>query len=131
MQRLKSKHSPFIAAGGVGGAEVTVGPETGNKITLGVQLTDPNGEHVSGCRPVTAYLSDTAQGKFAAAAPSGGWSNGARGVITNLQIGKAALFWCEPDGTFDIEVTEATAKTFYVIFVFSNGDIVSTPIVFV
>jgi len=130
MRRLKAKGSPFYAAGAVGGADIAVGPELTNKITCQVQLTDSNGYNCEGCRMVSAYLSDTEGGKLCATQPSGGWSVGVKGNMVSLLIGKYSQFISELDGTFDIEVTEAAAKTFHLVFVFPSGETMSTPLVF-
>ena len=110
--------------------DVVVGTETGDKITTHLNLADANGQPVAGSRPLFAYLSDTEGGKVVTAAPSGGWSNGVKGLVCSLSIGKVAYFLTDENGALDIEVTHVGVRTLYIILCFPSGESQAIKLVF-
>lgn len=118
--------------GGVFGATITVGAENAGVINVGIQLTDDANDDLAVRGSVLAYLSDDANGdSVAAAAPSGGVAIGTDGLAIPLVAGKTLQLTSEADGDIDLDITEASAKSFYLVLVMPNGTLaVSDAITF-
>lgn len=116
----------------IGDASFSVGPEVGGIIRVTVQLKDRLGSDLAISAGVTAYLSDNSNGmSLAASAPSGGWVIGTNGVLIPIVSGKAATFICNSSGSFNIDITESSAKSFYLVVVLPLGNLkISTAITF-
>lgn len=129
--KLSGRRSPY-QANAVGDVGFTVGAETGgNTRNVVIQLKDEVGSDLAVRGSVFAYLSDDAFGNtIAAAAPSGGWAIGTDGLLIPIVAGKAAQLVSEADGDIDINIVEATAKTFYLIVVMPDGSLKSQAVAF-
>jgi hypothetical protein len=102
----------------------TIGAEGGGGTTInvGIQLNDANGSPTAMRTAVFAYLSDDANGdSIVSAAPSGGWAIGTDGLLIPVVAGKAAYLISEADGDIDVTITEAGAKTCYLVIVHASG----------
>jgi hypothetical protein len=104
-----------------------IGTETAHARNVAIQLTDNAGADLAVRGNVFGYLSDDANGdSLAASAPSGGWAIGTDGLLITQVTNKAARFTSEADGDIDVTITEATAKSFYLILVLPDGRLVAS-----
>lgn len=132
----EAKHSPFLAANAVGGASFVIGTQAGDVINVGIQLKTSQGEDLGRRACIRAYLSDDANGdSVVATAPSGTVVIGTDGLLRDEDNTAAKkCFWLtsEADGDIDINITEAGAKTVYLVLVMPDGSlVVSGAITFV
>lgn len=113
-------------------AAVTVGTEATNVIRVSIQLQRPeNYNDLAEPGSVEMYLSDNADGSsIAASAPTGGWAIGVDGLLLPIIANKYARFVSESDGDIDIDITESSAKTFYLVIILPSGDLIITPVTF-
>lgn len=110
-------------------ASFVIGAEDGGgKINVAIQLQDGNGADLAVRGSVRAYLSDDANGdSTVATAPSGAVAIGTDGVLYDVGGAKKHfLLTSESDGDIDIDITEAGAKTEYLIIVLPNGKLVAS-----
>lgn len=108
--------------GGVFAASFTIGAEAAHVRRVSIQLKDDAGADLAVRGSILAYLATDATGDtITAAAPSGGVAIGVDGIAIPLVAGKAFQLVSEADGDIDIDITEATAKTFYLVLVLPNG----------
>ena len=112
------------------GSSFTVNPAAGDEVTVDVQLQDGTGAAISEAGHVMAYLSDSPLGDgVAAIAPSGGVAEAQGKIIAAVVVGLA--FWLQSEdggnGAISLEITEAAAKTFYLVIVLSSGKHVASP----
>ncbi len=106
-------------------AAFVIGAEADNKVNIGIQLKDVAGVDLAVRGNVKAYLSDDANGdSVAATAPSGDVAIGTDGLAVPLVAGKYLALTSESDGDIDLDVTEETAKTFYLVLVMPMGNLV-------
>lgn len=111
-------------------ASFTIGADAGTTVTINIQLKYDKSRSDSVRRSVFAYLSDDANGdSIVATAPSGGWAAGTDGVLIPVVTGKAAHLVSESDGDIDVVITEAGAKTLYLILVMPNGRLVASSVI--
>lgn len=116
-------------AGKLFGATVTVGAEGGNAILVTVQLTDGLGKPLAAKHLVDVWLSDTTGAALSATAPSGTVVPSVAGVIVASLTAKTHLkVISDATGKFDLNITEATAKSYYVN-VAVNGQVVASQVV--
>jgi len=119
---------PAIAAGYVD-ATITVVGEVSNEVDVTIQLTDANGDDLAVRGSVFAYLSDDANGDaIVATAPDGGWAIDTDGLLIPVVAGKAAVLVSEADGDIALTITEAGAKTAYLIIVLPEGRLVASTV---
>lgn len=113
-------------------AAIVVGAEITNVIPVTIQLNDGGGTALAVRAAVHAYLSDDANGdSIVTTAPSGGWAIGTDGLLIPMVANKAAVLVSEADGDIDLAITEAGAKTCYLVLVMPDGRlIVSDAITF-
>jgi hypothetical protein len=103
-------------------ASFVVGAENTNVINVAIQLKASDGDDLGVRGSVYAYLSDDQYGNsIVATAPSGGWAIGTDGLLIPIVAGKAGLLVSEADGDIDISITEAGAKTAYLVLVLPSG----------
>jgi len=116
----------------IGNATFTVGSESTDVIRVTVQLKDRAGSNLAIAAGVQAYLSDNADGStVVATAPSGGWAIGTTGAMIPTVAGKAATFICSTSGVFNVDITEAGAKTAYLVVILPLGNLkISSAITF-
>lgn len=116
----------------IGNAAFTVGSEAADIIRVTVQLKDRAGANLAIAAGVQAYLSDNANGStVVATAPSGGWAIGTTGALIPTVAGKAATFICSTSGVFNVDITEAGAKTAYLVVILPLGNLkISSAITF-
>lgn len=104
------------------GASFVIGAEAGDVINVGIQLKDANGDDLAVRGSVMAYLSDDANGdSVVGTAHSGTVVIGTDGLAIPLVAKKTFLLTSESDGDIDINITEAGAKTAYLVIVLANG----------
>lgn len=116
----------------IGNATFTVGSESTDVIRVTVQLKDRSASNLTIAAGVQAYLSDNADGStVVATAPSGGWAIGTTGAMIEMVAGKAATFICSSSGVFNVDITEAGAKTAYLVVILPLGNLkISSEITF-
>lgn len=109
-------------------ASFVVGAEAANTINVAIQLKDDKtGLDLAARAAAGMYLSDDADGdSIAATAPSGAVAIGTDGILHDTGGGskKVFLLVSEADGDIDVNITEAGAKTFYLVLVMPNGRLV-------
>jgi hypothetical protein len=113
-------------------ATFTIGAEGSNIINIALQLKDGNGDALSVRGAIDAYFSDDANGdSVITTAPSGAVAIGTNGVLIDQIAKKAFRLISESNGTIDINITEAGAKTMYLIVILPTGKLIaSTAITF-
>jgi hypothetical protein len=123
------KKSPYA----VGPVAVTwvVGAEATNAITVTGTVKGPGGQAL-GYTTLDIMISDTATGAdIAASAPSGGVAIGANGkILAAIVAGKLLKVRTGSTGTFQLTLTESTAKSFYVHVMLADGTSVSQVVTF-
>lgn len=104
-------------------AKFTIGAEAANVINVAIQLTDANYNDLGYRAHLRAYLSDDANGdSVVATAPSGAVAIGTDGLLYDVDAAKKMFFLTsESDGDIDINITEAGAKTLYLVLCLPNG----------
>ena len=111
-------------------ASLTPGAEASNVINVAIQIKDDKTGLDSAVRSsVRMYLSDDANGdSFVATAPSGAVAIGTDGLLVDIGGGTKKVFMLvsEADGDIDVNITEAGAKTLYMILVMPNGRLVAS-----
>ena len=108
-------------------ASFVIGAEATNVINLGIQLKEAKtGNDLAVRASLRAYLSDDANGdSIVATAPSGTVVIGTDGVLFDVGSAKKVfLLTSEADGDIDINITEAGAKTMYLILVAPDGRLI-------
>lgn len=116
----------------IGNATFTIGTEASNIIRVSVQLKNRFGSNLTSSAGVKIYLSDLSTGlNLTSTAPSGGWATGTQGVLIPIVSGKVATAISNGTGLFDIDITEAAAKTFYLVVILPLGNLkISSAITF-
>lgn len=111
-------------------ASITVGADAGTTVAVTIQVKYDKSQADTVRRSLFAYLSDDANGdSIVATAPSGGWAIGTDGLLIPIVAGKAAMLVSESDGDIDLVITEAGAKTLYLILVMPNGRLVASGVI--
>ena len=114
-------------------AVITVGEETGDAIIVSIQLKGPSSSDMAVRASILAYLSDDANGdSVVATEPSGAVAIGTDGLLIPILTGVSASelsktifqLTSEADGDIDISITEAGAKTLYLVLVMPDGRLV-------
>jgi len=113
--KLKKKSLPF-QTGVVGDVSFTVGAEATNVVNVAGQVKDENGKAITQRVMLHVWLSDVATGLgLCAVAPSGTVVIGTNGTILASIVAKTCLLiQTDASGRFDLNITEAGAKTLYV-----------------
>jgi len=107
-------------------ADITVGAEAGNSITVSIQLKNGLGQDRSERTAVMAYLSDDANGDSVAGTAPDTVAIGTDGLMMELVADKVFLLVSEADGDIDIAIGEDGADTWYLILILPNGDLVAS-----
>jgi hypothetical protein len=105
-------------------ATITVGAENTNVVPVTIQLyADGDGtEELDNSAAVFMYVADAATGAaITASAPSGGIAIGTDGDYIELVSGSAGYLISEADGDIDLEVTDNSADTFYLVLLLPTG----------
>jgi len=114
-------------------AEFTIGDEAADAINVAIQLKGPSSTDLQARASVLAYLSDDAYGdSVVATEPSGAVAIGTDGLLIPILTGASAAelaksifqLTSESDGDIDIDITEAGAKTLYLVLVMPDGRLV-------
>jgi hypothetical protein len=108
-------------------ASFVIGAEASNVINVGIQLKEgKSGIDLAVRASIRAYLSDDANGdSIVATAPSGTVVIGTDGVLYDVGSAKKMfLLTSESDGDIDMNITEAGAKTMYLILVDPAGRLI-------
>jgi hypothetical protein len=130
-RKTPERESPY-QGNKVGGATFVVGAEAANVITVAVQLLGQSLKVPQRRLAVQAYLSSDVNGDVVAAVPNGGVLSGAHGVVIPLLADTAFLLKSDATGKVDVQITDTTARTLYVVIVLPNGSlVVSPPVTFV
>lgn len=111
----------------------TIGAEAANAIIVSIQLKDARtGLALAERRAVHAYFSDDANGDtLQVTAASGAVAISTNGVMIDQVAKKAFTLISEANGLIDITITEAAAKTAYLIVVVGGILHASAAIAFV
>jgi hypothetical protein len=119
------------AAGAVG-ATITVGTEATNVINVAVQLEDNDSANVAARRCVYAYLSDDANGDgITATAPATSVAIGTDGnIIDTLTAKSSFMITTNATGAYDLDITDTTGSTWYLVTVVGDELLVSDAITF-
>jgi len=107
------------------GATFTVGAETGNAITVAVQLTDAQGAALAHRAGVYMYISDDVNGDSVATAVSE-IAAGTDGLFIAHVAGQAGEAVSEADGDIDIVVTNSNTGTIYLAVVLPDGSLATS-----
>lgn len=120
--KLARKSLPFQVQV-VGDATFTVGAESSNVVNFACQLKDENGKALTQRVNVRAYFADAPTGAaIQATAASSTVAIGTNGaIVAELVTKKAWLITTNATGQFDINATEAGAKTAYLVVVLPDG----------
>ena len=122
LRRIAAHKSPFKSTEKVADVTGVIGAEAANAISVACTVKDDVGAAVAARAGLRFFLSDDANGdSIAAAAASGGIAGGANGHVTQVVTGKIVYGVTEADGTLTIVVTEAAAKTFWLVAQLPNG----------
>lgn len=109
----------------IGNAVFTVSSENSDVINVSVQLKDKVGTNLAIVASIQIYLSDNSDGStLASTAPSGGIAIGTNGLLLPIISDKYSTAISTSSGIFDIDITEVTGKTFYVVAILPLGNIV-------
>jgi len=109
----------------IGSITFSIGTETDEVIRISGQLKDKEGNNLAIPVGIQVYLSDNANGlSLAATAPSGGWVIGTTGILLSLIANKSATIISNATGNFDLDITEVTAKSFYLVVIMPLGNLV-------
>ena len=121
------KDNPYFC-NEAGRVEFTIGTEAADVIRVTAALKRPRvGLGVGKRLAVVAYLSTDAEGdNITSSAPDGGVVVGNKGVVIPLVAGKAFQLITNASGEVNIDITESTAKTFYLIIVLPTGETVAS-----
>jgi hypothetical protein len=97
-----------------GAVDFTIGAEQANVIQISAQLKNIFGANIAFKSAVRVWLSDAAAGAICAVAPSGTVVAGTSGVIVDSLTAKTHLLVAtSATGSFNLDITEADAKTLY------------------
>lgn len=127
---IKEKSQSRLGAGSpIGTATIDVGEEDTNVINVAIQLTDKAGQDLAVRASLVAYLSDDANGdSVCATKPSSDWAIGTDGLLLLMTGGEAStdtglvgFLVSESNGAIDLNITNDTADTFYLILVMPDG----------
>ncbi|MGD0708281.1 MAG: hypothetical protein ABSA51_07495 [Anaerolineaceae bacterium] len=124
--------SPAFILNSLTNISIAVSTKSGNVINVAVQLRDANQNALANAIVLEAYLSDVATGKtVTATAPDGGVAIGSNGGCIPLIANKCFLLNFETTGLLDLNITNSTSVTWYLVIIFpTSGFIVSAPIAF-
>jgi hypothetical protein len=113
-------------------AVITVGEIATRTFTVGIQLNNGAAVAMNHATAMFAYLSDNAAGdNLIAAALSTAPAIATNGLMIPVVADKAWQLVSESNGTIGLTLTEAAAKTCYLVLVTPRGDLsISTAIVF-
>lgn len=102
--------------------DTVIGAENTNVINVALQLQDTNGIALAQSVSLNAFLTDAVAGiAVTSAAPDGHVAAGTNGGCIHLVTDKVFLLSSDTQGRVDINITESTAKTWYLVIVFPNG----------
>jgi hypothetical protein len=124
MPPIRAGLNPFHSAA-VTDVSFTIGAETGgNNIVVSIQAKR-RGANVAQRVGFDIHLSDAATGAgVVATAPSGAVAAGTNGTLADTSTAKKTFRgWTDAQGRLDISITEAAAKTLYVVVQLPDGTI--------
>jgi hypothetical protein len=113
-------------------AVITIGTISTRTFTVGIQLQNGAAVAMDKANAVFAYMSDNAAGdNLIATALSTAPAIATNGLMIPVVADKAWQLVSESNGTIGLTLTEAAAKTCYLVLVTPRGDLsISTAIVF-
>ncbi len=105
-----------------------IGAEAANVINVAIQLKDRRNGNELTCRAsIGWYLADDANGDTpSSVAPSGGIAIGTDGALIEWTANLSGVAVSEVDGDIDVNITEAGAKSYYLILIMPDGKLVSS-----
>lgn len=111
-------------------AAFTVGSETGNTITIAVQINDgaSSPAAIAKRQGLFWYLSSDSTGDTLATAPTGGIAAGTDGTLIETLDNQAGYVITEADGDADFVLTDSGTNNFYLNIVMPNGDIKTSAV---
>jgi hypothetical protein len=128
--RIAAKENAFFS-NAFDEVSAVVGAEAANVVRVTCTLKDPNYRVGAERVAVRGYLSTDAEGdNVAATAPSGGVAVATKGVAIELVADKVFEFITNVSGEFDIDITESSATTFYLVLIMPSGRLKVVTVVF-
>ncbi len=111
---------------------IAIGDEATNTINVAVQFQNENAAALAESISVLAFLCDDTDGiDQTTTAPDGHVAAGTNGGCIHLITDKFFLLNTDANGSVDFDIIESTAKTWYLVLVFPNGErVISTAITF-
>lgn len=120
--QIPAKNNPYFS-NKVGGVAFTLAAQAGDVRKVTIQLQSGAVASLGSAGYVRAFLSDAATGLgITATAPSGGVAIGDKGAILATPV--ANKMWdlqTDAAGAVELDVTEAGAKSFYVVVILPDG----------
>jgi len=117
----------YVEANAAHGATITVGAEATNVINVAIQFTDADDNEIAARCAVPFYLADDAAGDTpSSGAPDGGIAIGADGALIEWAANLSGLVISEADGDVDIDLTESSTGTWYLVLVMPSGNLVAS-----
>lgn len=110
--------------GGPADASFTIGSESSNTINVAIQFTDAEGNDCEERVGVPWYLSDNSNGDTLATAPDSGIAIGTDGLLIETLDNQAGFMVSESDGDVDVDISETTDTSFYLVLVMPSGKLV-------
>lgn len=128
MGKISAKNSPFYS-NQFDGVTFSIGTETGgNVISVTVTVQGVDKLNLGAKTVFDCWLSDSATTlAYNASAPSGGVAAGSNTVVNAIVAGKRFEVVTHTNGVAVIAITEATAKTFYLVVKFPDGTVKVSP----
>lgn len=132
MNGMPAKGSPFRARCAFNHAEFTIGDESSNIITAGIQLQTAEHQDIAERAHVRFYLSDDANGDSVIATGVTSLAAGTDGHYRALVAAKSGILVSEADGDIDLAIEfTGGAKTVYLVLEMPDGSLlVSDAITF-
>jgi hypothetical protein len=117
---------------GVADVTYTIGTEAADVINVAGQVVDNDGDAISGIRYLTVFLSDDAEGiDKTGTAPATSVAIGTNGYVINVLEAKISfIVQTDADGAFDLDITDTTGATWYMVAVMGTEASVSDAITF-
>jgi hypothetical protein len=99
-----------------------VGTEGSNIINIAGTVKDAAGAAMAVPCALPCYLADDSAGLDpSTVAPSVGMAIGTDGALIEWTANLSGMLITEADGTFDIDITDVTTPTFYLVVILPNG----------
>jgi hypothetical protein len=129
VRKLRSIRSPWAASGLVADCSFTIGPEVADVRNVAIQLKDGQGKALTERASVFAYLSSDAEGDVLLASAPTTVAIGTNGMAIELITKKVWQLQSNASGQIDLDITIATAATYYLIVVLGGGKMKASSVI--